>query len=60
MSDAVYTLSALMRRWKASRNTILKMIHEGRLAAFRIGLRTYRIAAAEVERHERANGMRAI
>jgi excisionase family DNA binding protein len=59
VSDAVYTLSELTRRWKTSRNTILAMIHGGRLAAFRLGLRTYRVAADEVERHERANGMRA-
>jgi excisionase family DNA binding protein len=58
VSASVYTLTELVRRWKTSRNTILAMIHEGRIAAFRLGRRTYRVRSDEVERYELANGMR--
>lgn len=51
---AVYTVSELAAHWKCSRNTVLDAIKTGRLAAFRIGERSYRVTRAEVERYEAA------
>jgi excisionase family DNA binding protein len=51
---AVYTVSELAAHWKCSRNTVLDAIRSGRLAAFRIGERSYRVTRAEVERYEAA------
>lgn len=48
------TISDLMRRWKCSRRSILDAIHAGKLRAFRIGERSYRVAMSEVTRYELA------
>lgn len=53
-NDAVMTISELMKRWKYSRKTILEAIHSGKLHAFRLGERSYRVAMSEVTRYERA------
>jgi excisionase family DNA binding protein len=48
------TVNEIAARWGFNRKTILTMIHDGRIAAFRPGKRTYVVAIAEVERVERA------
>jgi excisionase family DNA binding protein len=53
----VLTLSDLMLRWKTSRKTVLALIHAGRLRAFKIGTRVYRVTADEVERYQQENGI---
>jgi hypothetical protein len=45
-----------MRRWRCSRKVLITAIDEGRLAAFRIGRRSYRITYAEALRFERDGG----
>ncbi len=52
--DTVFTLTELCRRWKCDRHGILGAIHAGKLRAFRLGKRTYRVSAAEVVRYELA------
>ena len=53
-NDAVLTVSELMARWKCTRKSVLDAIHAGRLKAFRIGERSYRVAMDEVKRYELA------
>jgi excisionase family DNA binding protein len=48
------TVNELMSRWQCPRKKVLEAIHEGRLAAFRVGRRVYRVTVAEVERFETA------
>lgn len=50
----VFTIDELMKRWGCSRKSILDRIHAKQLAAFKLGLRTYRITEAEVIRVESA------
>lgn len=50
----VLTVTELCRRWKCDRHSILDAIREGRLNAFRIGKRAYRVALPEVLRYELA------
>lgn len=53
MSDLdVFTIAELAVRWRTSRQSIMEAIHTGRLTAFKIGLRVYRVALAEVTRFE--------
>jgi excisionase family DNA binding protein len=47
------TVTELTARWKCRRKTVLEAIHDGRLLAFRVGKRVYRVTLAEVERFER-------
>lgn len=49
---AVYTITELAARWRASRHTITAAIRAGRLQAFKVGDRQYRIREAEVVRYE--------
>ena len=51
---AVLTVTELCQRWKCTRKSVLDAIHEGRLKAFRLGMRSYRVAMAEVVRYEAA------
>jgi excisionase family DNA binding protein len=51
-NDAVLTVSELCARWKCTRKSVLDLIHEGRLHAFRLGKRSYRVALVEVLRWE--------
>ena len=51
-NDQVFTVTELMARWKAARKTVLALIHEERLRAFRLGERAYRVTLAEVLRYE--------
>lgn len=53
-NQSALTVSDLMKRWKCSRKLILEAIHGGRLHAFRIGERSYRVSMAEVTRYELA------
>jgi hypothetical protein len=50
----VFTLSELVKRWRCDRHSLLAAIEAGKLKAFRIGARNWRVTAAEVERLERA------
>lgn len=52
--DKTLTVNDLMSRWKCQRQTILRAISEGRLAAFRVGKRIFRITIEEVRRFEKA------
>jgi len=47
------TIPQLMRRWSTSRNTIVAAIKAGRLHAFKIGTRVYRVPESEILRYER-------
>ena len=47
------TITELCKRWKTSRQAIWGAIKAGKLRPFKIGKRTLRFAAAEVERFER-------
>lgn len=49
----VFTITELALRWRTSRNTVTAAIHAGRLHAFKIGERRYRISETEVLRFER-------
>lgn len=51
-ASAVLTVSELMTRWKCSRRSILESIHAGKLAAFKVGERAYRVRMGEVLRVE--------
>lgn len=51
-NTSVLTVSELCARWKCTRKTVTDAIHAGRLKAFRLGQRAYRISLAEVERFE--------
>jgi len=46
--EAVFTVSELCKRWKCDRHTVLTAIKDGRLDAFRLGKRTFRIRASAV------------
>lgn len=48
------TVNELMRRWDCTRQTILRAIKEGRLKAFRVGARVFRVTLDEVVRFESA------
>ncbi len=50
-NNPVLTVADLARRWKCHRQSVLDKIHDGDLAAFKIG-RSYRISLVEVERYE--------
>ena len=56
MTDSVFTVSELCARWKCDRKTVLAAIKAKQLAAFRVGERAYRVAAAEVLRWEQGRG----
>ncbi len=49
---AVFTITELMARWKVARKTILDQIRNGKLRAFRVGERSYRVTMDEVMRYE--------
>ncbi len=53
-NTAVLTVNDVMARWKCTRKTVLEAIHDGRLEAFRIGTRVFRVRLDEVVRYERA------
>ena len=52
MSDEVYTVTELTKRWKCSRDIIQDLLADGRLKGFKVG-RNWRISLAEIERYER-------
>lgn len=47
-----YTVVEVAQRWRASRHTVMVAIRSGRLQAFRVGHRQYRIREDEVVRYE--------
>ncbi len=51
-NTTVLTVSEVMLRWKASRKSVLAMIHDGRLHAFRIGKSAYRVPMSAVLGYE--------
>lgn len=51
-NDPVFTISELCVRWKCTRKSVLDLIHVGRLHAFRLGKRSFRVALPEVLRWE--------
>lgn len=50
--EVVFTIPDLVKRWKCNRHTIADAIADGRLAAFVVSKRGYRITATEVARFE--------
>jgi excisionase family DNA binding protein len=58
-ADNVFTIPELARRWRTSRHTIVASIRAGRLQAFKVGERIYRIREAEVLRYEQQQMARA-
>lgn len=50
--DLIYTVTELCARWKCDRHTVLSAIRDGRLAAFRLGKRSYRITRESVRQCE--------
>jgi len=53
--EAMFTISELAERWRVTRHTITAAIRAGRLRAFKVGERVYRIREAEVLRYEQQN-----
>lgn len=51
-AGVIYTIPELAARWRMSRHTITAAIRAGRLQAFKVGERVYRIREAEVLRYE--------
>jgi excisionase family DNA binding protein len=51
-NHAVLTVTELCQRWKCSRRSVLDSIRAGKLDAFRLGERAYRIRMEEVLRVE--------
>jgi excisionase family DNA binding protein len=58
-SKAFFTIDELAARWGCQRNTVAAAIKAGRLRAFKVNARRYRISAAEVARYELANTTQA-
>ncbi len=54
-NEAFFTIDELAARWRCQRNTVAAAIRSGRLQAFKVNERRYRISAAEVVRFENAN-----
>lgn len=50
---AIFTVAELSRRWRVTRPTVTAAIRAGRLNAFRVGSRVYRVREDEVVRYER-------
>ncbi len=50
----VLTVNDLCERWGCTRKSVLEAIHEGRLRAFKVGKRVYRVSFAELVRYETA------
>jgi excisionase family DNA binding protein len=50
----VFTVKDLAARWGCQQNTVYRAIKEGRIAAFKPGSRTLRVALHEVLRFEKA------
>lgn len=54
MNDqAVFTVAQLAKRWSCARRSVLQLIHNGQLQAFKVGERAFRITIAEIERVEK-------
>ena len=53
IAPQVFTAITLAKRWGCSKNTIYKMINEGKIKAFKVGGSLQRIRLDEVERWER-------
>lgn len=51
-ADDLYTISELATRWRVTRHVVTATIRAGRLQAFKVGERYYRIRKAEVIRYE--------
>ena len=52
--NSVLTVTDLMERWSCTRHTVLALINTGKLAAFKLGARVYRVRLDEVERYEKS------
>ena len=54
MSTRPLTVQELADRWSVTRESVYALIKQGRLRAFRLGGKLYRVSFAEVERWESA------
>ncbi len=50
--EAFLTVTELAKRWRVTRHSITAAIRSGRLQAFKVNERHYRISASEVLRYE--------
>ncbi len=57
--NAILTVTELCKRWKCSRRSVFDLIHAGKLDAFRLGERAYRVRIEEVLRVELNRGKAA-
>lgn len=57
--DTFFTIPELAERWRVSRHTVTGAIKSGRLHAFKVGERVYRIRHDEVLRYEQQHMARA-
>lgn len=51
-NDRPYTIARLAERWECSQSHVKQLIHTGRLNAWKLGEKLWRINADEVERFE--------
>lgn len=52
MTQDTFTIADLCQRWHCARQTIMSAVREGRLKAFKVNKRVWRVAASEVDRFE--------
>lgn len=57
--EAFVTITELAKRWRTSRHTITAAIRAGRLQAFKVGERVYRIRESEALRYEQQQNQAA-
>lgn len=55
----IFTIPELAARWRCNRHTVTAAIRAGRLQAFKVGERVYRIRRDEVLRYEQTHMMKA-
>lgn len=54
--EALFTPATLAKRWECSEKHVRSLIKDGKLGAFRLGGKLFRIKASDVERFECQNG----
>ena len=52
MTDAIYTVATLAKRWGTSTTFVYNLLERGELSGFKLGGKLWRIKAADVEAYE--------
>lgn len=52
MSEAIYTVAALAKRWGTSTAFVYSLLERGELPGFKLGGKLWRIKAVDVEEYE--------